>query len=771
MRQIVKFVACWAVVLCMAQGVQAKPTEAQEVRQIIARVNDYWQRHNKAEVWSFWDNAAYHTGNMEAYFLTGNEAYRTYSERWAAHNEWRGAKSNNRSEWRYETYGESDDFVLFGDYQICFQTYVDLYNLQPEGHKIARAREVMEYQMSTPQQDYWWWADGLYMVMPVMTKLYRVTGNRTYLDKLYEYICYSDSIMYDAETGLYYRDAKYVYPKHKSANGKKDFWARGDGWVLAGLAKVLKDLPSDYVHRDFFVAKFVRLAEAVAAIQQSEGYWTRSMMDPDHAPGPETSGTAFFTYGLLWGVNNGYLDEAKYLPVIRKAWNYLTKTALQKDGRIGYVQPIGEKAIPGQIVDANSTANFGVGAFLLAACEYVRYLEAPKNSDRAYWCDLLYRMAEPVLKPMSKGRLQATMQVEVSPTWDGRNQKVIYMEAFGRLMAGLAPWLSLPDDATDEGAKRKQLRAWALKSYAHAVDPQSPDCLLWQGEGQALVDAAYLAESFLRGYEALWLPLDEQTKARYIECFIGLRVIDPPYTNWLLFSSTIEAFLAKAGAAYDPYRINSAIRKVEEWYTGDGWYADGPSFAFDYYSSYVFHPMYLETLQAMKEAKVRTRIHYGDYYRRALRRAQKFSLVLERFISPEGTFPVFGRSIPYRMAAMQPLALMAWYETLPAGVSNGQVRAALTAVMHRMFDHRENFNQGGFLTIGFVGRQPNIADWYTNNGSLYLTSLAFLPLGLPATHPFWTDAPQPWTSQKAWGGEPFPKDHHWQDEIRTRDLF
>lgn len=771
MRQIVKFVACWAVVLCMAQGVQAKPTEAQEVRQIIARVNGYWQSHNKAEVWSFWDNAAYHTGNMEAYFLTGNEAYRTYSERWAAHNEWRGAKSNNRSEWRYETYGESDDFVLFGDYQICFQTYVDLYNLQPESHKIARAREVMEYQMSTPQRDYWWWADGLYMVMPVMTKLYRVTGNRTYLDKLYEYICYSDSIMYDAETGLYYRDAKYVYPKHKSANGKKDFWARGDGWVLAGLAKVLKDLPSDYAHRDFFVAKFVRLAEAVAAIQQSEGYWTRSMMDPDHAPGPETSGTAFFTYGLLWGVNNGYLDEAKYLPVIRKAWNYLTKTALQKDGRIGYVQPIGEKAIPGQIVDANSTANFGVGAFLLAACEYVRYLEAPKNSDRAYWCDLLYRMAEPVLKPMSEGRLQATMQVEVSPTWDGRNQKVIYMEAFGRLMAGLAPWLSLPDDATDEGAKRKQLRAWALKSYAHAVDPESPDCLLWQGEGQALVDAAYLAESFLRGYEALWLPLDEQTKARYIECFIGLRTVDPPYTNWLLFSSTIEAFLAKAGAAYDPYRINSAIRKVEEWYTGDGWYADGPLFAFDYYSSYVFHPMYLETLQAMKEAKVRTRIHYGDYYRRALRRAQKFSLVLERFISPEGTFPVFGRSIPYRMAAMQPLALMAWYETLPAGVSNGQVRAALTAVMHRMFDNRENFNQGGYLTIGFAGRQPNIADWYTNNGSLYLTSLAFLPLGLPATHPFWTDAPQPWTSQKAWGGEPFPKDHHWQDEIRTRDLF
>lgn len=229
--------------------------------------------------------------------------------------------------------------------------------------------------------------------------------------------------------------------------------------------------------------------------------------------------------------------------------------------------------------------------------------------------------------------------------------------------------------------------------------------------------------------------------------------------------------MAKAGAEYDAYRVNSAIRKVEEWYTGDGWYADGPSFAFDYYSSYVFHAMYLETLQAMKDAKAHTRIHYGDYYRRALKRAQKFSLVLERMISPEGTFPVFGRSIPYRMAAMQPLALMAWYEKLPAGLTYGQVRAALTAVMHRMFDGRENFNEGGFLTIGFVGRQPEIADWYTNNGSLYLTSLAFLPLGLPATHPFWSDAAQPWTACKAWDSKPFPKDHQWRDDIRTRDLF
>lgn len=758
------------LVLMSASAGAAPTKESKQVRDIITKVNDHWQATNSPETRAFWDNAAYHTGNMEAYFLMGNDAWRDYSERWAEHNEWKGAKSNDRSKWKYN-YGETDEHVLFGDWQICFQTYADLYRLLPDDKRLKRAKEVMEYEMSTPKNDYWWWADGLYMVMPVMTKLHNLTGNAKYLDKLYEYVLYSDSIMLDPETGLYYRDAKYVYPKHKSANGKKDFWARGDGWVLAGLAKVLKDLPAEYKHRQFFVDKYVKLADAVVASQQPGGYWSRSMLDEAHAPGQETSGTAFFTYGLLWGVNNGYLKDAKYLDAAKKGWEYLSKTALQKDGSIGYVQPIGEKAIPGQVVDRNSTSNFGTGAFLLAACEYVRFLEKETNADRAYWVDLAYKMAAPVLSNMAEGNLQKNMLVEVSPNWDGRNKGVTYMETFGRLMAGISPWLALPDDDTEGGAKRKQLREWALKSYKNAVDPDSPDYLLWRGHGQALVDAAYVAESFLRAYDALWMPLDDVTKKRYFEEFSQLRRVDPPYTNWLLFSSTIEGFLAKAGAECDEYRVNSAIRKVEEWYTGDGWYADGPSFAFDYYSSYVFHPMYLETLQSMKDAGKYTRIHYGKYYDRALRRTQKFSIVLERLISPEGTFPVFGRSIPYRMATMQPLALMAWYDKLPEGLTNGQVRAALTAVMHRMFDDKDNFNEGGFLTIGFSGRQPNVADWYTNNGSLYMTSLAFLPLGLPSTHPFWTDAPLAWTSQKAWGGQPFPKDHHWGDQIQTRDLF
>lgn len=360
------------------QSAMAKNWTVSEVKDIITKVNNTWQKNHPKQERSFWDPAVYHTGNMEAaQYLNNNDWYK-YSYEWAEKNQWKGAREADKSKWRYEKYGEGHDFVLFGDWQICFQTYIDLYNspIAPanKDFMLARAKEVMHYEAYSDKSDYWWWADALYMVMPVMTKMYKLTGDKQYLDKLYENLCYADEIMLDKETGFYFRDARYVYPKHKSVNGKKDFWARGDGWVLAGLAKVLQDMPKDYEHYQFFVDKFKRLADIVAKTQQKEGYWTRSIMDPNHAPGPETSGTAFFTYGLLWGVNNGYLAPKEYKKTIERAWTYLTETAMQADGKIGYVQPIGDRAIPGQTVDANSQANFGVGAFLLAACEYYRYL-------------------------------------------------------------------------------------------------------------------------------------------------------------------------------------------------------------------------------------------------------------------------------------------------------------------------------------------------------------------------------------------------------------
>jgi rhamnogalacturonyl hydrolase YesR len=339
---------------------------------LIRKVNDRWQSTHPSHGNAFWHTAAYHTGNMAAYEATGDERYRKYSEAWAEQNEWKGAKSNDKSKWKYH-YGETDEYVLFGDWQICFQTYIDLYNLQPDEKKIARAREVMEYEMSTVNNNYWWWADGLYMVMPVMTKLYRVTGDELYLQKLYEYFTFAKKLMYDSKTGLFFRDAKYVYPKHATQNGKKDFWARGNGWVFAGLAKVLADLPKTDPHRAEYIDIFQKMAKTLTENQQTEGHWTRSILDEQQAPGYETSGTAFFAYGFLWGMNNGLLDKAKYQPVVEKAWKYLTEIALQENGTIGYVQPIGERADQHQNVNERSTADFGVGAFLLAASEMLKF--------------------------------------------------------------------------------------------------------------------------------------------------------------------------------------------------------------------------------------------------------------------------------------------------------------------------------------------------------------------------------------------------------------
>ena len=431
-----------SLLLALACAFSVQAESSREVLSLIDKVNDYWQAHNAPNKRAFWDNAAYYTGNMEAYRLMGKAQWYQYSDQWCRHNDWKGAKSNDKRNWKYQWYGEGDDFVLFGDWQICFQTYIDMYNLVPTDYKVARAKEVMAYECQMQDNKFWWWADALYMVMPVMTKMYRLTNNEMYLDKLYENFLWSDSLMWDAEAQLYYRDGKYIWSKVKtSCDGGKSFWARGDGWVLAGLAKVLADMPRDYRNRDIFVQRFQQLAEGVARCQQAEGYWSRSMLCEGDAPGPETSGTAFFCYGLEWGVNHGYLNKNTYGPVIERAWNYLRSKALQPDGSIGFVQPIGEKPDPTKIVDSHSQAPFGTGAWLLAACERMRYLDET--------CSHGVKPGAPQIAPQSR---RTTITVE-NPTDDNR-QDVVEVDAqqiFDKLkIGGGRQFIVLDGDAVEQ---------------------------------------------------------------------------------------------------------------------------------------------------------------------------------------------------------------------------------------------------------------------------------------------------------------------------------
>jgi hypothetical protein len=402
-------------------------------------------------------------------------------------------------------------------------------------------------------------------------------------------------------------------------------------------------------------------------------------------------------------------------------------------------------AVPGMVAASQAAAAAPAGA---------------AGGERAYLLRLLQQMAEPVLGLMSKGELKQKFALELSPTWDGRDKSVAYLECFGRLISGIAPWLALPADSTPEGQLRRRMQQMALQSYTHAVDPRSPDYLTWKGHGQALVDSAYFTNALMRAPKVLWEPLDALTKARIIAEIKGLRRIEVPYINWLLFAAMNEAWLLSIGEESDPMRMNGAIRKINEWYVGDGWIKDGQDFHFDYYCSYVMYPMLLEILEVLVAQK-------GPFWNakpeelleQTTRRAQRYCEHLERFVGPEGSYPPIGRSLTYRTAVFQPLALLAWRKQLPKSLPEGQVRSALHAVHRAIWEAPGNFTKDGFLTIGFRGHQPELGDWYSNNGSMYIASAGLLALGLPASDSFWTAPAHDWTQKKAFSSSTFPKDY------------
>lgn len=375
--------------------------------------------------------------------------------------------------------------------------------------------------------------------------------------------------------------------------------------------------------------------------------------------------------------------------------------------------------------------------------------------DREMWVKWLWKISYPVIHNLAEGTLHKNMPVESASGETAGYEDMTYLEAVGRTLAGVAPWLALPDDDTKEGQMRKQMREEVLKGLKNAVDPNSPDKLNFTKHAQPIVDAAYLAHAFLRAPEALWEPLDDVTKQRYIESFKVLRDRTGAYNNWLLFTGLTEAFILQQGDKADPFRMKIAKNKIQEWYVGDGWYSDGSKFSMDYYNSYVIHPMMVEMLEILKTRNLTTEEEYVQAMDRMIRHAE----YCERIIGPDGRYPAFGRSVTYRSAAFQSLADVALHEKLPEFIKPAQVRCALTAVHHNLYDGDQNFDENGWLVLGFNGHQPEAADTYTSTGSLYMATLSFLPLGLPADNPFWTDAPADWTSKKAWAGEKLKKDY------------
>lgn len=371
-------------------------------------------------------------------------------------------------------------------------------------------------------------------------------------------------------------------------------------------------------------------------------------------------------------------------------------------------------------------------------------------AQRAYEVAVLTKLAGPVLAAASEGRLK-----EELPQVAGAPNQFAPLEALGRTLAGISPWLELGPGPDAEGRLRARYIGLAVKAISVAVDPGSPGYLNFTHGRQPLVDTAFLALALLRAPRQLWGNLDPATHAHVITAFHAALRIKPYESNWLLFSATIETTLLKFTGVCDMGPIENAVTKHLRWYKGDGAYGDGPTFHWDYYNSYVIHPMLWEVLETCAQKH----LPIGASYALERTRAERYAAVLERLISPEGTFPVIGRSSSYRFGAFQLLSMMALRHHLPDGVTPASVRSALNAVIHRMIEAPGTFDAAGWLRIGIVGAQPHAAEAYIDTGSEYLCTCGLLQLGLPPDDPYWEGPNEPWTQQRIWSGADLPADH------------
>ena len=370
--------------------------------------------------------------------------------------------------------------------------------------------------------------------------------------------------------------------------------------------------------------------------------------------------------------------------------------------------------------------------------------------ERKDWLDLMLKIAAPILTDLSKRRLHETLPVEKPD-----RAPYAHLEAFGRTMTGMAPWLELEGLSGEEAAMQEQYRALAAECMDAATDPDSPDFMNFsEGYGQSLVDAAFLAHAIVRAPNALYRSLDRRVQHNISEALKATRKFEPFPSNWLFFSAMIEAALLVMGETYETAPVDRAVEAFEQWYAGDGAYGDGERFHFDYYNSFVIHPMYVDVLGVFAGTDPR----YAALLPAVRKRAARYAAVLEKRIAPDGTYPVVGRSVCYRFGAFHALAHAALTDNLPEDLRPAQVRCGLSAVIARTVAGGM-FDENGFLKAGVYGSQPSLGEVYICVGSLYLCEAVFLPLGLAPGHPFWTDPDAAWTGKMIWSGTDLPCDH------------
>ena len=378
--------------------------------------------------------------------------------------------------------------------------------------------------------------------------------------------------------------------------------------------------------------------------------------------------------------------------------------------------------------------------------------EIPVLQDRMFWVSTMQKIAFPVLNNLSRGSLRKTMPFE-SNTNEG--QKFAYLEAFARVFNGIAPWLELGADTSEEGKVREKYIRLTLQSIRNAVSTNSNDYIFVVEPKQSLVDVALFAQGLLRAKNEIWLNLPMDVQARIIRELKNTRIIAPYENHWLLYTAMIEAALLEFTGECDKERLTYGVEKFrDELYMGDAIYSDGEDFEVSYYNSLFIHPMLNDILAVMRKYSVQD----GEFLDVQLMRSSRLASQLERLISPEGTYPLLGKFLSYRCGVFHLLSQAALLKILPRNISPAQVRCALTEVLKRFFDGNQNFTSDGWLLMGLYGSQDEIAEKNVTTGSLYLCCAVFLPLGLDENDVFWNTPSADWTSKKAWNGNQIQPD-------------
>ncbi len=336
----------------LATGLSAE-LKTKDIDAVMKKVAD-WQvgvaEQNFNRQWTF---AALYDGLLAASKTTGDQKYRDAVLHFSERSEW--MLLNNR-------FPHADD-------QAMGQSYLDLYFQDKQPVRMADTKTILDkliVRQDDPDKLLWWWCDALFMSPPVLLRMYEITHDKKYLDYMdHEWWLTSESL-YNKDYHLYFRDSRYF--TQKQANGKPIFWSRGNGWVMGALVNVLSIMPKDYPSRPKYIAQFKEMAAEIASIQSADGLWRSGLLDPDAYDLPEVSGSAFFTYGIAYGINEKILDRNTYLPVVEKSWKGML-THVYADGRLGSIQPIDGQ--PGKFKPSASYV-YGVGGFLLAGSEMHR---------------------------------------------------------------------------------------------------------------------------------------------------------------------------------------------------------------------------------------------------------------------------------------------------------------------------------------------------------------------------------------------------------------